>query len=179
MSGYGYRGSWLVIWIIFYNSMKTKPRGGTPIIPVIISVIVLVVLPGEGQETKGFDIADTNDDGKVSPQEFERFMMETLYAFVDVDRNKKVTFAEWKAANPGADESKFNVPDKNGDKIVTPEEARAHFRREGTMDDLFKKIDTNKDGYLVRSEVIAFKKSINAQSGLARIQNISIASARQ
>ena len=41
------------------------------------------------------------------------------------------------------------------------------------MNDLFKKMDTDKSGYLIRDEVVAFKKKMEAQSGSTKLQKLS------
>lgn len=112
-----------------------------------------------------FDLADSNDDQRVSPKEFERYMLEAVFAEADADENSLVTFEEWKAANPDADPDKFRAPDTNSDKMVSPEEAEAHFAEQGTWNDLFKKIDTDNDGYITSAESVAFKEKMAAQSG--------------
>ena len=113
----------------------------------------------------GFTIADTDESGSVSPDEFKRFMLEAIFIEVDADGDAKVTFAEWRAANPSADESKFTAPDANRDETITPAEVKAHFEREGTMEELFSRIDTNGDDSLSREEVAAFKNKLAAESG--------------
>ena len=55
-------------------------------------------------------------------------MLEAVFAEADADGNAKVTFEEWKAANPNADPEKFLAPDTNGDKMVSPKEAEGPFR---------------------------------------------------
>ena len=112
-----------------------------------------------------FKIADTSGDGRVESAEFGRYMLEAIYAEADANRDKKITFEEWKAANPDAEQGKFKAPDRNRDGVVTPQEAKRHFDRQGTMEDLFDKIDANNDGYVTREENAAFKKKLEAQSG--------------
>ncbi len=112
-----------------------------------------------------FDLADADDDQKVSLQEFERYMLEAVFAEADADGNAKVTFEEWKAANPDADPEKFRAPDKDGDRMVSPEEAEAFFAKQGTWADLFDKIDTDNDGYVTSAEAVAFRDRMAALSG--------------
>lgn len=88
-----------------------------------------------------------------------------------------MTFEEWKAANPDAEEEKFKAPDRNGDGVVTPQEAQAHFQRQGTFEDLFRQMDTNKDGYLSEEKVTEFKQKMEAQSGTTKLQKLSQAAA--
>jgi Ca2+-binding EF-hand superfamily protein len=113
----------------------------------------------------GFTMADTDESGTVSPSEFERYMLEAIFAEADSDGNSQITFEEWKVANPNAVESKFKAPDRNRDSVVTPPEVKAHFARQGTMDDLFNQIDTDNDGSLTKGEVAAFKEKLAALSG--------------
>ena len=115
--------------------------------------------------TDGFKMADTNKNDSVSQAEFERYMLETIYAEADSDRDSKITFEEWLAANPDAKESRFKAPDRNSDGGVTPAEAKAHFDRQGTLKDLFSQIDTNDDGALSREEIVAFKEKMAPMSG--------------
>jgi Ca2+-binding EF-hand superfamily protein len=115
--------------------------------------------------SSGFKLADTNDDQKVGPKEFERYMLEAVFAEADADGNSKVTFEEWKAANPDADSDKFRTPDTNGDNMVSPKEAEVHFAKEGTWNDLFDQIDTDNDGYVSSAEAVVFRDKMAAQSG--------------
>ncbi len=134
---------------------------------------VLLAVPGCNEENKQFKMADTDGNGSISASEFERYMLEAIYAASDADGNAKITFAEWQAANPDADKDKFGAPDRNGDRSVTPAELKAHFARQGTMDDLFSKIDTDKSGSLSQDEVKVFKKTLEAQSGSTSMQKLS------
>ena len=119
-----------------------------------------------------FDMADTSDDGTVDKAEFSRYMLEAIYTEIDADGDSKITFAESKAANPDATEAKFRAADRNGDGVVTPEEAKRHFKRWGTMEDLFSQIDTNRDGELTEEEVQAYKDKLEKMTGTP-IQKLS------
>ena len=119
------------------------------------------------QQADDFKMADTNGDGRLDLAEFKRYMLEAVYAKADANGDKKVTFEEWKAVNPDAKIEKFREADKHGDGFVTPEESKQYFDREGTMEDLFKKIDSNSDGYLSQEDVANFMKRAAEQSGTA------------
>jgi Ca2+-binding EF-hand superfamily protein len=138
--------------------------------PVIATASALLV--ASCSSTDGFKAADTNKNGSVSKSEFERYMLEAIYAEADANRDSKITFEEWKAANPETKKSRFKAPDTNSDGSITPAEAEAHFDRQGTLDDLFSQIDTNGDKSLSRAEIVAFKEKMAALSGTP-IQKIS------
>ena len=114
--------------------------------------------------SSGFDTADTDDDGAVTKAEFERYLLETIYAEADDNRDSKITFAEWKEANPDAKESKFKQPDTNRDGSVTPAEVKAHFAKEGTIDDLFKQADTDKSGTVTQAELEVYITKLRAKA---------------
>ena len=134
---------------------------------------VAILMAGASCSTSSFSVADTDNDNRVSPAEFDRYMLEAIFAQADADGDGKVTFGEWKTANPAADAAKFKAPDSNRDGAVTPGEAKAHFDRYGTMSDLFTKIDTNSDGYLTEDEIAVFKEKLEAQSGSTPLQRLS------
>tara|TARA_R110000850_G_scaffold108742_1_gene221235 strand:+ start:2400 stop:2879 length:480 start_codon:yes stop_codon:yes gene_type:complete len=123
--------------------------------------------------TSGYQMADANSDGRVTPPEFDRYMLEAIYTEADANADKKITFEEWQAANPSADPEKFYAPDRNGDKVVSPGEAKAHLERKGTLTDLFDKMDTNNDNSVSETEAAAFKAKLQAESGSTNLEKLS------
>ncbi len=119
-----------------------------------------------------FKLADADGDGGVSKDEFELHLLESVFYKSDADRDGKVTFEEWQAVNPDADPARFKAPDTNRDNMVDPQEAKAHFESQGTLEDLFSKIDTDRSGYVSRAEAKAFHDKLKAQSGSTRIQQL-------
>ena len=103
---------------------------------------------------------------------FAGHVIVAVFAESDADGNSQVTFEEWKAANPDAEPSKFSAPDTNRDQIVSLEEAKVHFKKQGTWADLFDKIDTDNDGFITSAEATAFNDKMEAQSGTP-IQQLS------
>lgn len=150
---------------------KTRLREKTARVTAGITVGAALML--SSCHHANFKAADTDKSGTVSEAEFERYMLEAIYAEADANGDSKVVFDEWVKVNPDAEKAKFKAPDRNRDGAVTPDELKRHYARYGTMKDLFKKIDTNKDGQLTQEEVAAFKKKMDAQSGSTEIQRLS------
>ena len=116
-------------------------------------------------------MADTSDDGRIGEKEFKRYILETIYAEADANRDKKITFEEWKEANPDADKGKFRLPDRNSDGSITPEEVKRYFDRTGDLEELFNKIDANNDGYVTPEEAEDFKAKSDTSG--TKMQNLS------
>ena len=114
--------------------------------------------------TTGFNKADTDASGVVSVEEFERYLLDTVYSEADSNGDAKLTFAEWKAAYPSAEKRKFRQPDTNGNGGITRAEAKAHFERTGVIEDLFRRIDTDKTGSVTVAEIDAFLDKMRAKS---------------
>jgi hypothetical protein len=140
--------------------------------------VVLVVGMAGCTRPDGFTVADTNKDGSISAAECERYTLEAVFTEADGNGDGKVVFSEWKAANPDADAKKFGVADADRDGAVTPAEAKSHFTREGTLADLFKKLDANGDGGVSREEASAFRKKLEAESGTP-VQKLSKVTSEQ
>lgn len=126
-----------------------------------------------GCEPDGFSMADADGDGWVSEDEFERYMLEVIFADADADGDAEVSFTEWRQVNPDGPVWKFRAPDQDGDDKIDPAELREHFAKQGTMRELFRQIDTDGKGYLSREEVAAFKEKVNAAAGSTRLEKLS------
>ena len=125
-----------------------------------------------------FDVADGDDNEKVSQDEFDRYVLESIFVEADANGDNKITFEEWRVANPDAKKSKFKLPDSNGDSAVSPKELEGYFDREGKLVDLFDKIDTNNNGELDHTELQAFRDKMAAQGGSTELQNLSRAASK-
>ncbi len=105
--------------------------------------------------------------------EFDAYMKETIFTTVDANGDGKVTKDEWRKMNPKDPESEFRRTDRNGDGSITRAEADAAFDKEGSLKDLFKKIDTDRNGSLSQAEVKAFKAGVDKQPGKTEFEKLS------
>lgn len=122
--------------------------------------------------------ADRPEGGQGQPGN----MMRERFQKADADKDGKVTFEELKAVAPEMTREKFDAMDKNKDGALTPEDRPAHAagpggghlmqmlkdmdadgnqkltleeikaKRPGFPDEMFKSMDTNKDGVLSKDD---------------------------
>jgi hypothetical protein len=142
-------------------------------IHMLLAAAVAALLLPACQKQDGFKMADVNGDGRISPTEFQRYMLEQIFEAYDVNGDGKVTYAEWKEANPSGDEKKFHLADFNHDGMISPMEAKAYYDETGDLQTLFSKIDTNHDGFISRDEASAFFDKLVAQPGATTRQKLS------
>lgn len=104
-----------------------------------------------------FALIDADGDGKVSPAEMARHKHEEGLAELDLDNDKRVSLAEWKAARPlsPSDEVLFTRLDLNRDGYLDEAEAVAHITAQAGYRTAFGKMDTNRDGHLHWEEYAA------------------------
>lgn len=103
-----------------------------------------------------FDIADANRDGKLSRDEINVHLVTGVFESRDANQDKKMTKAEWLVGEDAGQEKIFIERDTNRDGIVTLDEAIAYGRKKGTANEVVRKADKNKDGYVSREEITAF-----------------------
>lgn len=106
----------------------------------------------------GFELADTNHDGKLSRAEASDFLAGEIFDARDTDHNGQITKAEWTAADK-KDTTGFAKRDTNHDGIMTREEAVKYSRTRGLTKKAFAEADKNHDGFVDRSEVQAYYAS--------------------
>lgn len=120
----------------------------------------------------GFKRADADKSGDVSRAEFDRYLIQALFAESDANRDGKVTFAEWQTVNPNTDKKRFSAPDKDGDRAVTPAEAKTFMDKNGTLAELFSRIDTDKNGSISKEEAVRFRNQLSRTSGTTAFQKL-------
>lgn len=120
-----------------------------------------------------FSRADQDKSGGVSLAEFDAYMKETVFTAVDTNGDGKVSQEEWRRVNPKDPVSEFRGSDRNGDGFITRAEADAAFDKEGSIRDLFKKIDSDGNGSLSQEEVKAFQAKMAQQPGKTELEKLS------
>jgi hypothetical protein len=116
-------------------------------LPLCIVLSLVFAAPAAAQVSadpvpERFDVADTNDDGKVDRKEYDGFVRE-LALLHDTDRDGKLARSEVASA---PDPGKFDTIDANGDGFLMPEELGAY------TDSDFAVLDANRDGAIDRAE---------------------------
>jgi hypothetical protein len=104
-----------------------------------------------------FDLADANHDGKLSREEAGDYLVYTVFAARDKNRDGRLTQAEWGAGDRNQIAA-FKERDRNEDGVVTIEEALIYGRRGGGAVALMRQADKNKDGKLSRAEIEAYTR---------------------
>ena len=104
-----------------------------------------------------FKNMDADNDGKVSRQEFSRYMAKDSFDILDLNKDGILTPEEWKKMNFLAESDKkqevFRHVDKNANKRITFPEFSNYAERYSNIEEAFMTMDKNKDGSLSPDEV--------------------------
>jgi Ca2+-binding EF-hand superfamily protein len=130
-----------------------------------VTILCLVTLCGCAADR--FKEVDRDKSGVLSKSEVGLALLDSVFAFSDGDGDARITFAEWKAANPEAKQELFAKRDEDKDGAVTPEELKAYANRVGSFDKLFATIDTSGDTQIDRTEARAFREKLEAAAAAA------------
>ena len=106
----------------------------------------------------GFELADANHDGKLSPVEASDFLTGEIFSAKDTNHDGNVTKQEWTAGDPSAT-ADFKKRDANHDGVVSKDEAVKYSQTRGMTKKAFSEADKNHDGSLDRTEVQAYYAS--------------------
>ena len=114
-------------------------------------------IPATGIDQPTFALIDTDGDGKVSPKEMATYKHQEGLAEVDLDNDKRISAAEWKAARPSspANDPAFIRLDLNHDGFLSEDEAVSELVAQPGYQSAFKTIDANRDGHLHWEEYAA------------------------
>jgi Ca2+-binding EF-hand superfamily protein len=133
-----------------------------PLVRVTVGVAALffavnLCSAGNSASKDSFDLADANHDGKLSREEAGDYLVYTVFAARDKNRDGRLTQAEW-AAGDRNQITAFKERDRNEDGFVTLEEAIVYGRRGGGAVALMRAADKNGDGRLTRAEIEAYTR---------------------
>jgi Ca2+-binding EF-hand superfamily protein len=106
-----------------------------------------------------FAEADTNHDGKLSPQEASDFFVTSIFDSRDLNRDGKLTWDEWNVPGAGRSKAKFESADTDKDGSLSLDEAKAYGRKRGLFKKEFQEADSNHDGFVTREEAKAYSAS--------------------
>jgi len=132
----------------------------------MLSALPLVVAALSSCQTTGpfggedrFSKADTNHDGKLSPDEASHFFVKNVFASRDLNHNGKLTWQEWHVEGAKDRKARFDAADADKDGSLSLEEAEAYGRQSPVFTESFRKADANHDGFVTRAEGRAFYAS--------------------
>jgi hypothetical protein len=137
--------------------------------PIAALGLVLAASPAAAQSSPAmvealFTRADLNNDAVLSPAEFDA-ARETLFARADANDDGRLTLSEARALRPEGGSRDRRRPnrqaiqsmrgiDRNNDRAIDLGEFRALGARR------FAAADLDRDGYIARSEIAAFGRSM-------------------
>ena len=100
-----------------------------------------------------FQAADTNRDGKMSADEFKRYVKQAAFSKMDKDGDKKIDKKEWQAADlsPRA-EANLQAADQDRNQTIEFLEFSRHADHNYNYDEMFNALDRNRDGSLAPDE---------------------------
>lgn len=100
-----------------------------------------------------FPAADTNQDGKITLDEFKQHAKQETFKNIDRNGDGKIDKQEWKAAAPSPQaESNFKSVDKDHDNTVSFLEFSEKADKNYNYDETFNALDRNRDGSLAPDE---------------------------
>jgi Ca2+-binding EF-hand superfamily protein len=143
------------------EKMKIKPLitcGIAVVLAAFTSCKTTSTSTTESSEAR-FARADTNHDGKLSPNEASDYFVREIFAGRDLNHDGKLSWEEWNVPGSGRTKAQFDQADTNKDGFVSLEEALAWGRKHGVYQKQFREADTNHDGYVTLAEAKAYYAS--------------------
>lgn len=136
----------------FDTARSTLGRGflaASLLLPVACRTLEPEPAAAVGIDQPTFALIDRDGDGLVSPEEMAAYKHEEGLAEIDLDNDKRISLAEWRAARPSApDVAAFHRFDRNRDGFIDESEAVAEILGQTGFPGAFSAMDANGDGRL-------------------------------
>lgn len=132
------------------------------IVAIPAAAVALISCSTTSKTTSGqdrFAQADTNHDGKLSPEEASDYFVTNIFDSRDLNRDGKLTWEEWNVPGSGRRKDRFDSADTNKDGSLSLDEALAYGRKRGVFKKEFEEADTNHDGFVTKAEAQAYYAS--------------------
>ncbi len=110
-----------------------------------------------------FDKADSNEDGKVSKEEFGILRVEDAFKLFDDNENGVITVDEFVAS--GGSRKAFEMLDENGNGEITLGEAMGSRVVMDSMLTTFYEADKDSDGTVTLAEALAYRQAVREYTG--------------
>ena len=142
----------------FFLRSPTRLLVSVVVVGLLASCKTIETEPGETGliDQPTFALIDLDNDGKVSPSEMAKHQHQEGIAEFDLDDDKQISAAEWKAAKPStaANNEDFTRLDLKKDGNLNEDEAVLSITGHAPYREAFKKMDTNGDGHLHWEEYV-------------------------
>ena len=104
----------------------------------------------------GFELADVDDDQKITLRELSDHVTVQVFKEGDLDCDGYLSFGEWRKLAPELDPSVFKDRDRNGDGRISLEEGIAFTREKKTFYPMFEGLDDDGDSVISAAEARQF-----------------------
>src|SRR4051812_3212435 len=150
------------VLLVSERSCKTRPMKIS--FSLVIAATVALSLTScksteSHNEVDRFATADSNGDGKLTPNEASDYFISTVFAGRDANHDGKLTWDEWNVPGSGRTRKQFDAADTDKDGSLSRDEATVYGRKAHLYQKEFHQADTNHDGYVTRDEAKAYYAS--------------------
>jgi len=137
--------------------MRIRNATGQLLVSLVLLGITACHSTSDPKTNPEFARADTDRDGKVSFEEFARYVNKAMFKRLDANGNGTLSLSEWKASDTSPDFQKhFEALDADKNGSVDLSEYLKAAGNHSNLRETFKDLDRNNDGFLSHEEFSAF-----------------------